>query len=141
MTDYELARGLVARFHAGQTYGEDPYTYHLDMVEASIKAAGLLDNRLPVIAQLHDILEDTECTEEFLRAIFDKDIVDAVVALTFLHGNLAETKDEYLIRCRSNGLAKTVKMHDTFCNLSESLKRQDVKRIVKYGKQLAVLAA
>ena len=96
------------------------------------------DDRLPVIGLLHDILEDTAMTEAVLRSLFDKDIVNAVVALTKVAD---EPYEAYIERVRGNALALKVKMHDSLCNLKESMVRGDKKRILKYSKQLQLLAA
>lgn len=136
MNDVELAKHLAFKYHAGQTYGEHFYTYHLEMVARSVRAAYNNDERYVIIAWLHDILEDTACTVDMLNALFDKDVVDAVVALT-KHDN--ETRDEYLIRLRLNPLAREVKLHDAFCNMTESFVRYDKKRVRKYADTILKL--
>lgn len=137
MTDLELARGIAAKFHAEKMYGPYPYTHHLNAVEASVTKA-YSDDRLPIIAQLHDILEDTSCTYLTLGALFDNDIVSAVVAITKKTG---EDRGTYLARVKLDQLALKVKIHDTLCNLTESVIRGDMKRIERYGHQIAFLAA
>lgn len=129
-----LAKELAVRYHAGQRYGEHEYIYHLDNVAQLLEQS--YDDRLLVIAYLHDILEDTHCKESTLRELFEKSIVDAVVALTKVKG---ETTEEYFSKVLSNGLAKRVKMADSLSNLTESVKRHDTKRIDKYVKYLQIL--
>lgn len=136
-----LARHVAAKFHAGQTYGDKPYTTHLESVAHMVKAMNSEDERLVVIAWLHDILEDTSCTEAVLNALFEDDVVAGVVAMSKGYGFEGEQRDDYLGRCKGNLLARQVKQADTFCNLRESLLRGDAKRIKKYGEQLAFLAA
>ena len=135
MTDYPLAIAIANKFHAGQMYGKNPYSFHLEAVAKSCAEEN--DDRLPVVAWLHDILEDTDCKEEFLRAIFDKDIVDAVVAISKKDG---EPYEFYIDRVKANSLALRVKLHDSLCNLRESLLRSDMKRVRKYSKQIGLLA-
>lgn len=135
MTDYTLAMALAEKFHAGQQYGDEDYTYHLVQVETSVRDA-CTDERLRVVAVLHDILEDTPCTLEILRALFEDNVVDAVDALT---KRADDTKEGYIAKVKLNAMATTVKIHDTLCNLTESVNRNDVKRIVKYADQLKKL--
>lgn len=139
-----LAKHIATKFHAGQTYGEKPYTFHLEQVYHSVERGYPGDERLLAVAWLHDVLEDSLCTEAVLRSLFDKDVVDAVVAMSYGGGGMAhngESREEYLQRVRANPLAAKVKMHDAFCNLRESLMRGDMKRVKKYGETLRVLAA
>lgn len=133
-----LAKHIAAKFHEGQMYGEHPYFTHLVAVAENVKRMNPNDERLEVVAYLHDILEDTDCTETILAALFDSDVVSAVVALTKTEDM---TREYYLIEVARHSLALQVKMADTFCNLRESLYRGDVKRIKKYGEQMAVLAS
>lgn len=141
-SDLNLAEQVALKFHAGQKYGEDePYWHHLGFVVSIVKQMNPADDRLPVIGWLHDVLEDTECSGELLGLLFDGDIVDAVIAMTKGFYKTSETKDEYLIRCKANPLARQVKMADSFCNLQRSMQRVDLKRVQKYGSNLAFLAA
>jgi (p)ppGpp synthase/HD superfamily hydrolase len=135
MNDLELARVIARKFHAGQKYGIHDYMYHLEAVAA--KAFQEHDDRLAVIAMLHDVLEDTSCTEAILHALFDKDIVNAVIALTKFDG---EPYEFYIMTVRSNPLARKVKMYDSAANMEESMLRGDMKRVLKYSKQIQLLA-
>jgi (p)ppGpp synthase/HD superfamily hydrolase len=134
MNEYQLAFQIARKFHAGQMYGKESYMYHLSQVANSLSDEN--DDRLPIIGILHDILEDTDCTATLLLNLFDKDIVEAVQALT---KRSLESYEDYIDKVRGNPLALTVKLHDTLCNLTESTKRRDNKRILKYSKQLQLL--
>ena len=127
-----VAINLSEKYHEGQKYGIKPYTYHLQAVAESVGD----DPTMKVIAWLHDILEDTECTEAELRAVFSSKIVDAVVAMTKIEG---EEYSDYIERVKSNPLAQDVKIHDTLCNLTESVKTNQWGRVRKYTKQLTLL--
>jgi (p)ppGpp synthase/HD superfamily hydrolase len=118
-------------------YGNKPYTVHLEQVAASVKQ-GTTDERMVIVAFLHDILEDTACTPTVLAAFFEDNIVHAVVAITRTKG---ETKDAYLAKVKANHMARIVKIHDSLCNLRASVMRFDAKRIKKYTEQIAYLAA
>ena len=136
MNQSQLAWGLAEKFHFGQMYGKEEYTYHLAAVVTRLSEE--YDDRAEVIGILHDILEDTACTECLLRELFDKDIVDAIVALSKQNG---EAYDAYIARVKANPLALKIKLHDSKCNMSESLKRGDMKRVRKYANQIMLLAS
>lgn len=131
-----IATALADKFHAGQTYGTMSYMVHLNAVACSVRAANSNDERLEVVAILHDILEDTACPPEVLTALFEDKIVDAVWALT---KGKDEARSDYLARVKANPLALIVKRHDALCNLTESMKRGDMKRVVKYSEVLKEL--
>ena len=135
MTDYELALTIATKFHSGQKYGKEPYTVHLLAVADSVSCHS--DDRLPIVAVLHDLLEDTDCHVSVLYGLFEDNVVKAVEAISKQEG---ESYEDYITRVKNNPLAKVVKMHDTKCNLSESLKRLDMKRVMKYSKQMNLLA-
>jgi (p)ppGpp synthase/HD superfamily hydrolase len=136
MNDVDLMMHLAFKYHKGQKYGEEDYSYHLNAVASSVRRAFPDDERLVIIAWGHDLLEDTACTEVILRTLFEDDIVDAIVALTKLN---YETRDEYLTRLRSNALAAKVKLHDAWCNMAESFRRSDTKRVRKYANTVLAL--
>ena len=58
-TLYDKARALAVKAHAGQKYGDEPYTVHLDEVEEVLVEFGFDDELHRAAAQLHDTLEDT----------------------------------------------------------------------------------
>ena len=70
-----------------------------------------------IVALLHDILEDTETSEEELREMFSKQIVDAIVLLTRPE-NL--TYKEYVAKVKENELATYVKLRDLAHNTDEN---------------------
>lgn len=131
-----LARELANKFHAGQMYGSDPYTKHLFEVSESV-ARGTTDERLIVVAWLHDILEDTACTDALLFSLFEDNVVKAVIAMS--RGDCS--KEEYLEQVKANPMARIVKIHDSLCNLIASTMRFDAKRIKKYTEQINFLVS
>lgn len=126
--------------HAGQIYGNGPYTDHLSDV-AGMVVELLVDRTMRrdavIVAWLHDIIEDTYVTSDWLRARgYSAHIVEAVVLLTKEWGYDYTT---YIAEIRKNPLALLVKKADTFCNLIQSTKEGDLRRIKKYTKQLQLL--
>lgn len=123
--------------HKGQKYGEhDYYDYHVCAVERKVEE--LFDDLdLIIVAQLHDLLEDSdEFDSEYLYDYFGVEITDAVIAIT---KQKDESRNQYIKRVKQNKLALKVKICDTICNLEESVKIQDSKRIIRYSEQLASL--
>lgn len=123
---------LAAVRHADQFYGSHSYMYHLSMVTNSVR---VIATHIAV-AYLHDILEDTSCTVAELSEFFPDEVVEAVVALTKIPG---EDYYEYIARVKGNPIALHVKIHDSLCNLTESVKTQQWGRVRKYSKQLGLL--
>ncbi|KXF83194.1 HD domain-containing protein [Enterovibrio coralii] len=74
-----LARTIARVRHEGQRYGEFPYHVHLDDVERLSQPFGL---NAMVVAQLHDILEDTTTSVDELILDFGEVIALSVSYLT-----------------------------------------------------------
>jgi len=98
-------------------------------------------NERRIIAVLHDVVEDTSSTFEFLSKYFDEDIVMSVVALT---KSKNEDYYDYIERCKKNENAKYVKIGDIADNLSgdrlaklDSSTRERLEK--KYRKAMEIL--
>lgn len=125
--------------HKGQMYGDKDYSYHLNNVAIKCNELyGNCDNAENVIAVawLHDILEDTDVSAAALSFKFESGIVDAVVSVSKIKGG---DYSNYIQQVKGNSLGLRVKIADTLCNLEESIKIQDQRRIKKYTKQLQLL--
>lgn len=136
-----FAKGFAMCCHEGQKYGKkDYYTHHI--LSVYNKVDDLYENDknfygLKVVSLLHDCLEDSDkyTAEDFLSC-FGLEITDAVIAIT---KQKDESRNQYIKRVKQNELALKVKICDTICNLEESIKIQDSKRIIRYSEQLASL--
>lgn len=142
-TTYEdLAKAIAVKAHEGQVrkLGEDkgkPYIIHperiaeavgndrleisdidrdLDREEILLKVlAGEVADELKAIAWLHDVLEDTDTTEEdLLEKGIPLIIVEAVVSVTRFKG---EEYLDYVLKAKANVLGRIVKIHDIQDNL------------------------
>lgn len=120
-------------FHGGQMYGEKPYSYHLFEVRSKLLDQ---DEDTQVVAILHDVLEDTACTYWEIEAKFGTAVAKAVARLTKVEGL---EYDDYIEGIRDNPMALKVKIADTLCNLTQSHKEGNLKRIRKYSKQMYLL--
>lgn len=129
--DYvSVAKDIATKAHAGQhdKAGND-YISHPETV------ASLVDSReLKAIAWLHDVLEDTDVTEEdLLKAGIPASVVEVVKILTHKKD---ESYQEYIERVSKNRMAAIVKIADLTHNSDLSRIAQpteeDVLRREKY---------
>lgn len=146
---------LAMTWHEGQVYGDStlPYTYHLIKVdrlvihafapkdrehhEAYSKEPGDEIDLLRSLAWLHDIVEDTDITDQdMINVGICQELINAVHAISKVEG---ESYKDYIEKVMSNPLALKVKMADTATNLSHSIVDGNDKRIAKYSKQLDIL--
>ena len=127
---FQIALELAVEKHKNQTdKAGNPYILHpLHVMENVNSKEG------KIVAILHDIIEDTDVTEDYLLKIgLSKRIVDAVVALT-----RSEDIDyqEYIKTLSSNPLAKEVKLADLEHNMDlkrlPTLEEKDLERNRKY---------
>lgn len=127
---FQIALELAVEKHKNQTdKAGNPYILHpLHVMENVNSKEG------KIVAILHDIIEDTDVTEDYLLKIgLSKRIVDAVVALT-----RSEDIDyqEYIKTLSSNPLAKEVKLADLEHNMDlkrlPTLEKKDLERNRKY---------
>ena len=81
-----------------------------------------------IVALLHDSIEDGETTEDELRSLYSKEVVDAVVILT---RRSDETYMQYIDRVKeAGGIVLEVKLADLEVNLarcSDSLAKRYIK--------------
>ena len=135
--DYDRAFQLVSYlFHDKKDKAGIPYINHL------VSVSNMLDTRTTKIAGLlHDVLEDTNVTEDELRNMFPNEIVDGVIALTHRKD---ESYFEYISRVSTSKLAKKVKIADLLHNLDitriKEPTKQDYLRLEKYKEAILYLA-
>lgn len=77
----ERAKNFAFERHAGQMYGQHPYTFHLQMVVGAVRAHGGTTEQV-VAAWLHDTEEDTGTTREELQREFGEPVEALVYAVT-----------------------------------------------------------
>ena len=127
---YELA----ATKHFGQfDKAGRPYFEHVSKVRYLLKSD---DDELNAIAILHDIMEDTDVTPEYLRSLgFSERVINGIVAMTKRSG---ESYDDYIQRLLQNRDASLVKMadlrHNSDIRRQKDVRQKDFDRTVKYMK-------
>lgn len=128
---------IATKAHKGQTdKGGAPYILHPTAV-----AAGVEITEQKIVAYLHDVIEDTDITEEDLIAAgFPKYIIEAVKVITKSKG---VSYQEYLQAVKNNELARAVKISDIRHNMDlsriENPTQKDFDRVDKYRKALLFL--
>lgn len=120
-------------------YTGEPYHTHPDAVAEFVRYIGGSLNMIAA-AHLHDVIEDTEITEEDLLQDFSKEVVDLVVWLSDLQtldvGNRKIRK--YNERCKlakAPAEAQTIKLADLIHN-SYSITAHDPEFSIIYLKEM-----
>lgn len=138
MTDL-LAKAIefAATFHAGQVdKAGEPYILHPLRVMLACKS----ENER-IAAVLHDIVEDCDVGLDRIDWCFGATIAEAVDCLTRRNG---EDYATFIGRCRTNPIARVVKMADLRDNMNMSrlaeITAKDMERHNKYGVALVRLS-
>ena len=87
-----------------------------------------------VVAMLHDTIEDTDVTPEYLLSEgFPQYIVDAILSVTKREG---ETYDDFIKRCALNPIGRQVKLRDLEDNMNvlrlNEVSEDMARRLTKY---------
>lgn len=126
----EKALLIATKAHAGQTDKAGvPYVFH--PIRVSCKC---VTNEEKIVALLHDTIEDTHITTDFLLSEgFPCKIIDAILSVT---RNKNESYSDFIKRCRKNTIGKQVKIHDLEDNMDISrlpqVTEKDLARLNKY---------
>lgn len=127
---YDHALRIAIRAHEGQQdkSGRE-YVMHPIRVAERCK-----DTRAKIVALLHDTIEDTDVTIEYLRKEgFPEEIIDAVLSVTKQDG---ENYEDFVRRAAKNAIGKGVKIADLEDNMDIrrliEIKEEDVARLRKY---------
>lgn len=112
MSDLANAIRVAVNAHFGQKDKQgQPYILHPLRVMMQMET-----DEEKMAAVLHDVLEDTEVTQEDLIAQgFPEKVIEAVLCLTRKEDEEKDYREgykEYVVRCKSNEIARKVKMAD-----------------------------
>lgn len=129
------ARQLAIERHGLQMYGDKPYVVHLDAVVAVLRQAGRPLIEL-VAAYLHDVLEDTDTSEEELRQRFGEEVLALVIAVTGRGQNRKERKADTLAKLTVHKKAVNLKLGDRYCNMRQCYEDQNQALFCMYLKEL-----
>ncbi len=134
----EKAIIIAVSAHQGQVdKGGDPYILHPLAVMLSLE-----DEIERICAVLHDVIEDTDITLEYLKNEgFSNEVLTALDALS---RRKDESYDEFIDRIINNKIACHVKLADLKHNMDLSRIKQpsqkDYDRIKKYQKAVKALS-
>ena len=127
---YDLALKIAIQAHRGQKdkAGRE-YVMHPIRVAERCK-----DPRAKIVALLHDTIEDTEVTAEFLLGEgFPKEIVNGILSVTKREG---ETYPDFVSRAATNAIGREVKIADLEGNMDirrlREITDKDAERLRKY---------
>ncbi len=131
-----IALAIATQAHKGQVdKGGHDYIEHPEFV-----ADHLTDESERIVALLHDVVEDTDITIEYLSQYFDSTITDAIRCIT--HEKSIDYTN-YLVRVKSNPIARQVKIQDIQNNMDLSRipnpTSEDFLRLEKYKMALEFL--
>lgn len=138
---FKLAYELAEAAHAGQTRKDKKTPYFEHVKEVASRVSGW---DLKTVAILHDTIEDTNVTAQFLLdAGFPKQVVAAVVALTKpkdCKNYLAEVRRKIL----TNKLARVVKISDNYANMRDRVSEwpksaKALNKLHEYASSIALL--
>lgn len=120
--------------------GSHPYINHLYSVADKVESEGMQNSdwygygntslgifyhKAYIVALLHDILEDTNTTEQDLRDRgYDDEIIEAIKSLTRKKN---ETYFDFIIRASKNDIGRLVKRYDLENNM-------DITRLKEFGE-------
>lgn len=117
------ALALAVTAHAGQSRkgGRVPYATHPLRVVGRVHAWGVADEEILAAAALHDVLEDTDVTEEDLARETTPRVLDLVRALTHPPGLAPRKRTEAILGAlaRAPLEAVLVKLADRLDNVQE----------------------
>ena len=136
---------LVLMAHKDQKYGDKDYSYHLNMVSKKVielfgESIGEEEKLLLEMGALgQDLIEDTFVESSHLESLMIKRVVIEAIELVTKKEGLSYNDYLRQIAHHPIDLAFKVKVADTYCNLTESVKCGDIKRVKKYSSQLEKL--
>ncbi len=108
---------FIKEKHEGQKRKQGtPYYTHPMAVCNMLKEKGFGEN-YQVTGLFHDLLEDTNCTEQEILELSNEQVLEAVKLLTKTKGYIM---CEYIGNISKNDIAKIVKLADRIHNLSEA---------------------
>ena len=138
MNKLELAKTLAICYHDGQKdRGGKEYINHPFWVYKHCSGRSA-----KIVALLHDIIEDTECTFEILKNLgFSKRIIKALTAITHTK---SMSYENYISICMTDKIARQVKFWDMIHNSDltriEDITQKDIDNAYKYIRCAITLA-
>ena len=121
MTNYDFVKKFASLIHYKQAYGPYPYTYHLELVEETLRKFGFDDEALILSAHLHDSIEDANVSYEMIKFGFGEEVAEIVYAITNEQGRTRrERYEKTYIKIKANYKATILKLADRIVNIEFS---------------------
>jgi len=136
----DIAMKIAKKYHSGLTdRSGKPYINHLLTVFKLVGGYNAKKIELPIVALLHDLIEDTNYAITSIYRIFGKDVGDAVKAITKYNS----PHHVYLNGVRNNKIARIVKIADMTHNSDISRipnpSIEDIDRVQRYKEDIKFL--
>ena len=132
---------IAANAHSCQfDKGGNPYILHCLTVMQGLDSD---DEELQCIAVLHDTLEDTWITADYLRAQgFPNTVVNAVIMLTKVQGQSSKDYLECVMQTKETMLVKLADLaHNMDLSRLDKISEKDIKRNQKYSDTYMKISA
>jgi len=134
MATIEKAIEIAAKAHAGMLdKAGEPYIFHpLRMMMR------MTSTEAKIVAVLHDVVEDSDATLDWLRAEgFSEEVVAAVDGVTD-RKHLGESYDDFVERASKNPISREVKIADLEDNMNmlrlDKVEQKQLDRLEKYHR-------
>ena len=129
---YDLALRIAIKAHEGQK-DKSGHEYIMHPIRVAERCS---DPRAKIVALLHDTIEDTEVTVEYLRKEgFPEEIINGILSVTKRDG---ESYENFVRRAAENEIGTIVKKADLEDNMDISrlpeITDKDIERLRKYLK-------
>lgn len=134
----DKVKKFATEAHAGQMYGEYPYSYHLCEVSNLVFEYG---HFFQAVAWLHDVCEDTHILYNHIHNVFGEHIARNVHLLTDLPGdNRKERKAKTYARFKATDPldfeeAFVVKVADRLANVRACVRTKNTDLLEMYRKE------
>jgi hypothetical protein len=116
----QQARSYAIEKYGNQKYADKPYIYHLEKVVGQLESAGIDDPMTLATAYLHDVIEDTNVTQDQIQEIFGVEIANNVELLS-------GSKKDHHVYCGVSKIARQVKIADRIANQNQSINDTEKK--------------
>lgn len=136
----KVAAEFAAMIHKdqGKTYGDLPYSAHLDAVVAQLLRFDFTDKNLIAAAYLHDIVEDCGISLNTIFELFGEETAALVGAVTDEPGaNRKERKAKTYPKIKATPGALALKLADRLANVEHALEAGNIRMFKMYQKEQA----
>ena len=134
MNKIDKVKAWAFEAHKNQKYGDNPYTFHLEMVVNNLKRI-TNDEDVIVAGWLHDSVEDTYLNVEDIRKEFGEKVAELVFAVTGVGNNRKERLLDVLSKIPNVSGSELIKLADRLSNVSSSINEGKTSLTKMYKKE------